>query len=164
MHLSTTFLFTSLVISTASASCIHGTTLYKRSLQKRADIKAFRYTDRLAAINWHNLSPENSLCATSKVQSPINLDSSIPFASEIPQLNFTAAQSECATLLNSGTNVEVLFEGEEKGGITVFGGETFRLVQYHIHTPSEHRVGDEYFPVEIHFVHENISLYLLGRD
>lgn len=157
MHLFTSFLLTSLVIPTTSASCIHGTTYYRRSLHKRADTKAFGYNSRLSPVNWGNLAPENAPCALSKVQSPINLDSSISFASEIPLINITIAKH--AKLFNLGVGVEVEFEGEEKGGITVFNGQTFRFVQFHFHTPGEHRIGDEYFPVEMHMVHENISNY-----
>ena len=53
--------------------------------------------------------------------------------------------------------MEVAFEGQEGGGVTILGGETYKLVQFHFHTPSEHRVEREYFPVEIHMVHENVG-------
>lgn len=39
-------------------------------------------------------------------------------------------------------------------GTTTFAGKEFALKQFHHHTPSEHRINDEYFPLEIHMVHE----------
>ena len=55
-------------------------------------------------------------------------------------------------LENLGTNVEVLMEG--KGASTTVGSDTFELKQFHLHTPSEHRINGEYFPLEMHMVHE----------
>ena len=142
-------------VSTITASCIHGTTMYKHALSKRADIGKFGYTDRLSPINWANLFPENAACATSLNQSPINLDDTIQFAKEVPKIDFPLVDN--MTLLNIGTTVEVEFDGDGGGGTTSIGNQTFRLNQFHFHTPSEHRVNGEYFPVEMHMVHENIG-------
>src|SRR5438105_2563634 len=181
MHLTTSTSFlpilgvlSNLFISSTSANCLHGTTLYQTSLQKRSKTEnstttkpPFGYEDRLSALNWANLSPQNYLCATSKTQSPINLSSNISFAQEHAQV--TVPMTVNASLINLGTNVEVAFEGQEGGGKTILGGETYKFVQFHFHTPSEHRVEREYFPVEIHMVHENVgnwslSLPLLPRN
>jgi carbonic anhydrase len=56
---------------------------------------------------------------------------------------------EAAEFENLGTTVEVICNGT-----TTFGGKDFSLQQFHFHTPSEHRVAEEYFPLEIHMVHE----------
>lgn len=53
------------------------------------------------------------------------------------------------TFENLGTTVEVVVKGK-----TVFGGRKFNLKQFHYHTPSEHRIESEYYPVEVHMVHE----------
>jgi carbonic anhydrase len=34
------------------------------------------------------------------------------------------------------------------------GDETYALVQFHFHAPSEHTVDGEHFPMEMHFVHQ----------
>lgn len=34
-----------------------------------------------------------------------------------------------------------------------FGNSTYTLAQFHVHAPSEHRIDDEYFPLQVHFVH-----------
>jgi carbonic anhydrase len=40
------------------------------------------------------------------------------------------------------------------GGTTEFGNKTFSLKQFHFHHPSEHRINEEDFPLEMHMVHE----------
>ena len=50
---------------------------------------------------------------------------------------------------NLGTTLETIVTGT-----TTFAGKAFTLQQFHMHTPSEHRINDEYFPLEIHMVHE----------
>lgn len=43
---------------------------------------------------------------------------------------------------------------EGKGSSTTVGGKVFDLKQFHFHNPSEHTIDGEYFPLEMHFVHE----------
>lgn len=133
----------------AHASCLHGTSLLKREVQSGGKVKVseFGYTGLLGPLNWAQLAPGNSACATSKVQSPINIDSSIPLAAEVPKINFPSV--EAAEFENLGSTVEVIVNGT-----TNFGGKDFSLKQFHFHTPSEHRIAEEYFPVEMHMVHE----------
>jgi len=50
---------------------------------------------------------------------------------------------------NLGTTLETIVDGT-----TTFAGKEFKLKQFHMHTPSEHRINDEYFPLEVHMVHE----------
>ena len=53
---------------------------------------------------------------------------------------------------NVGTTVEVVMEG--KGAKTTISGKEFELKQFHFHSPSEHTVDGEHFPLEMHMVHE----------
>jgi len=39
----------------------------------------------------------------------------------------------------------------------VLGGQRYSLVQFHFQLPGEHTLEEEYFPVEIHFVHESVD-------
>jgi carbonic anhydrase len=50
---------------------------------------------------------------------------------------------------NLGSTVEVI-----AGGITEFANKHYNLKQFHFHSPSEHRINEEYFPLEMHMVHE----------
>ena len=53
---------------------------------------------------------------------------------------------------NLGSTIEVL-----ANGTTSFEGTDYRLVQFHMHTPSEHHIDGEYYPLEIHMVHQGIA-------
>lgn len=142
-------LVATLFSSLASASCIHGTSLMRREAPVNGKVKVsnFGYTGLQGPLNWAQLETGNFACATSKVQSPVNIDKTIPLAAEVPVINFPAVQS--AEFENLGTTLEVIVNGT-----TTFAGKDFQLKQFHFHTPSEHRISEEYFPLEMHMVHE----------
>jgi carbonic anhydrase len=148
------FAFKSLVVlvtvaATVSASCAHGTSLHRRQATEegKVEVAKFGYSDEQGPLNWAGLDPANSACATSKVQSPIVLGDDIQKATEAPKCDFPSVQE--AEFENLGTTLETVVEGT-----TNFGGKDFKLAQFHLHTPSEHRINDEYFPLEMHMVHE----------
>jgi carbonic anhydrase len=93
------------------------------------------------------LDPANIACATASVQSPINIDRTVGLAREPPIIRINNVRE--AEFENLGTTVEVVVNGS-----TLVGGREFTLQQFHFHTPSEHRIGEEYFPAEMHMVHE----------
>jgi len=41
------------------------------------------------------------------------------------------------------------------GSHAIFGGSPYRLVQFHFHSPAEHRLDGERAPMELHLVHES---------
>ncbi|KAF1974344.1 carbonic anhydrase [Bimuria novae-zelandiae CBS 107.79] len=135
-----------LVAGTASASCLHG--VYKRA-EGAAKAPRFGYEDTMGPLNWAALAPENEACSSGKNQSPINIDSSVQFATEKPAIDIPKAPVEFENL---GTTIEVIVNGT-----TTFAGDQFALAQFHIHTPSEHRINREYFPLEVHMVHKGIA-------
>lgn len=53
---------------------------------------------------------------------------------------------------NSGHGVQVN-TSENYAGKLVVGHEDYSLIQFHFHEPSEHVIGDQSFPAELHFVH-----------
>jgi hypothetical protein len=82
-------------------------------------------------------------------------DSSVAIATEKPILDIP---EQVVEFENLGTTIEVIVNGTTK-----FGGTDFRLKQFHMHTPSEHRVNDEYYPLEVHMVHEGVSKFSPSR-
>ncbi|MEM7589216.1 MAG: carbonic anhydrase family protein [Myxococcota bacterium] len=54
---------------------------------------------------------------------------------------------------NSGHTLVAQFE--DNAGFIEVGGEQYKLLQFHFHTASEHRVQGETYPMEIHLVHQN---------
>src|SRR5207302_6693064 len=107
------------------------------------EVSKFGYIGLEGPLNWAALSPENSACATSKVQSPINIDNTVQLAAEAPKV--VIPDVDAAEFVNLGTTVEAIVNGT-----TTFGGKEFSLKQFHFHTPSEHKVAEEYFLFEVH--------------
>ncbi|VUC29372.1 unnamed protein product [Clonostachys rosea] len=132
---------------TALAVCNYGTTHFPR--EPNVPIGTFGYTGLDGPLNWYSLNKSaNMLCAEGHFQSPINLNSSIPTApgNRGLTLNITS-YSEGAELENLGTTLEV-----PANGTFTTADNTYNLAQFHFHTPSEHRIELEYYPMEAHFV------------
>ena len=81
------FFALSLLALQASANCMHGTSMSRRE-EGEVKVSNFGYSGTLGPVNWASIDPANSQCATSKVQSPIVIDSSVPFATEAPKIDF----------------------------------------------------------------------------
>jgi len=60
--------------------------------------------------------------------------------------NFTGASA----LHKNGVQVN-----SPMGNVLTAGKTTWQLLQYHFHTPSEHKIGNKYADMEIHLVHQN---------
>ncbi|USP82618.1 uncharacterized protein yc1106_09892 [Curvularia clavata] len=142
-------LFKTLILaSTASATCLHGLSIYKRA--EAVEKAKFGYGPLDGPFNWASLAPENEACKSGKNQSPINLDNTVSLASVKPQLSVPPVDE--AEFLNLGTTIEV-----KANGTTKVGDTDFQLVQFHMHTPSEHHIGGEYHPLELHMVHQGVA-------
>ncbi|EEB90016.1 hypothetical protein MPER_11835, partial [Moniliophthora perniciosa FA553] len=133
----------------ASANCSHGTSVHRRQVTEEGtvEVSKFGYSGTQGPVNWAQLDPANAQCATSKVQSPIVLDNTISKAASAPKV--VIENVEEAEFENLGTTLETIVTGT-----TTFEGKDFTLQQFHLHTPSEHRINEEYFPLEMHMVHE----------
>lgn len=96
---------------------------------------------------WGELSPEFSLCATGKNQSPINLTAMIE--GDLPELkvSYKAGGNE---VLNNGHTIQVNYA---PGSTISVEGRSFELKQFHFHSPSENTIEGKYYPMEAHFVH-----------
>lgn len=127
---------------------MHGTTLQPREVA----LPKFGYTGPTGPVNWAGLAIENLDCASGLKQSPINLTPESARAMTTPP-KIQIANVEAAEFENLGTTVEVIVNGTLEAPDVLGAGE-FQLKQFHFHTPSEHRIQEEYFPLEVHMVHE----------
>ncbi|KAK7054425.1 hypothetical protein VNI00_003623 [Paramarasmius palmivorus] len=147
-------LFILTITGAATCSCLHGTTLLPRQTTEHGHVKVsdFSYVGERGPINWASLSGSNTLCRSGTTQSPINIDDTInkvPVGgtpvSLIPTVNEAAIE-------NLGTALEVIVNGT-----TMYQNKPFSLRQLHYHTPSEHHLHEEHFPLEMHMVHQSDS-------
>ena len=101
--------------------------------------------------HWSELSDDFVACGEGKNQSPINiLNKDVVPAKMAPiPINYPG---KTTSILNNGHTLQV---NVEPGNSVQIEGETYHLLQFHFHTPSEHEIDGERFPLEIHFVHKN---------
>ncbi len=134
---------------TAAAS-LDGMTLVPR--QSFTVDTSFGYNDDRGPVNWGNLDPQkNEQCYRGREQSPININpgsssvTTVPAGSR-PRFNYPPIDS--ATFGNTGDTIKAFVSGSIE-----FDGATWNLQQFHVHVPSEHRLSQEHYPMEAHFVH-----------
>ncbi|OJJ95019.1 hypothetical protein ASPACDRAFT_1860403 [Aspergillus aculeatus ATCC 16872] len=138
-----------LVAITAYTSCFSDTFLYPRAAGDLAANNLFNYTELGGPFKWHHINKTNAACSQGKHQSPIDvLSEEIDYVTS-SSLIFDIPAADEARLSNLGSGLEVALA---QGGLTVNEDHQYQLAQFHFHTPSEHRVDQEYFPLEVHFV------------
>jgi carbonic anhydrase len=147
------------LITAVSASCLHGTSLMPRSADGTVDVNSFNYTNTGGPLNWYGLDSANSACSKGKRQSPIVIDTdNIDYASS-KSVRFHVPKADEVKFENLGSGLEVVLTN----GTLVTPGGSYKLAQFHFHTPSEHRINDEYYPMEAHFVFESDGTYMNTR-
>ena len=154
MRQGTIFFISSLLTAqVVHSTCLHGTSLFPRQAKGDAvPVSTFSYTGVTGPLGWAGLKATNAPCSTSTQQSPINLDGYIQ--KSLVTLDMSIPSVESAEFENLGTTVEVVVNGT-----TSIHNEVFSLKQFHFHTPSEHRIDQEYFPLEIHMVHQAAGVF-----
>ncbi|KFA61821.1 hypothetical protein S40285_07544 [Stachybotrys chlorohalonatus IBT 40285] len=152
-------LFITSLLSMASAMCHYGTTLAPRGTLHQRTENILAYDGVEGALNWHGLSSNNSLCASGTNQSPINLGTSIATAEGSSYNLKIDSYPDGAELENLGSTVQVGLNGS-----ATVADKDYSLVQFHVHTPSEHHVLGEFYPMEAHFVFQasDESLAVIG--
>jgi carbonic anhydrase len=98
---------------------------------------------------WEICAPSNFICKAGTRQSPIDLPAAPQ--GDLPKLSFHYQPTPLA-VENNGHTIEVKVQ---PGSYLRIGQERFDLVQFHFHTPSEHKLQGQEFPMELHFVHRN---------
>jgi len=100
---------------------------------------------------WGKLKPDFNLCAIGKRQSPINIEDGTTLQGPAEPVQFAYTPSN-GIVVNNGHTIQVDVQGEN--AITV-RGSTYRLLQFHFHTPSEEQINFKRFPMVAHLVHKN---------
>ena len=98
--------------------------------------------------NWGDLDAKYHACKDGQKQSPINIHE---YASDdLPSLAPTYKSTD-AEVINNGHTIQVNMA--DSGALNV-DGQTYDLLQFHFHTPSEHYIDGAPYPMEVHFVHQ----------
>lgn len=106
------------------------------------------YTGDTGPAAWASSNPEFAACASGTMQSPINLVDATD--AELPDLRMQYRATPLS-VSNKGHTLQVNYA---PGSRLMVGDTAYELVQFHFHTPSEHRIQGEETPMELHLVHQ----------
>jgi carbonic anhydrase len=109
---------------------------------------AWSYSGALSAEHWGELADEYRKCSVGQQQSPIDIPSSWPAMTDIT-LDYKLTP---VAVVDNGKTIE--FQVGEQNYAQI-AGRRYRLIQFHIHTPSEHWMDGRAAAMEIHFVHKD---------
>ena len=123
----------------------------KRSKPAPSEEAHWSYEGESGPQAWGNLKPDFTTCASGKRQSPINIEDGATLHGPAEPLQFSYSSSNAA-VVNNGHTIQVDVQGENT--ITV-RDSTYRLLQFHFHTPSEEQINGKRFPMVAHLVHKN---------
>ena len=122
------------------------------SCNSNHDHANWSYDGSTGPSHWSELSSDFIACVEGHRQSPIDIHAKnckeLRSASNL-ELHYVPSVFD---IVNNGHTEQVNCLTEDE---MVFENNTYRLNQFHFHTPSEHTIDGKYFPMEIHFVHLN---------
>lgn len=110
------------------------------------------YQGKTDPTHWADGVPANATCRSGLRQSPIALSeaSAQRVASKDFAIHYEAGS---VTLLNNGHTVQA--NVSDANDTVTFKGESYKLDQFHFHTPSEHTLDGKSYPMELHLVNKN---------
>ena len=98
--------------------------------------------------HWGSISEEYATCGSGQMQSPFDISSGIHAA--LAPINFQYGEVPI-TVTNNGHSLQV---NVPDGNSMEVDGKTYKLLQFHFHTPSEHAIDGKRFPMVMHMVHQ----------
>lgn len=127
------------------------------------DANSWAYEGPYGPQNWALLSDDYGLCAHGDQQSPIDLRD--PITSNIARISLKWVATDWQ-VYNTGRGMNAQ---SRTAGHMILDGVNYDLMKIELHTPSEHSIEGEHFPMEVQFVHVSeddqvaiISLMLVG--
>ena len=119
---------------------------------------AWHYEGGEGPDHWGQLSPKFAACREGTSQSPIDIASPVAGTKSLalstnlqPGVLRIAHHAHVADGINNGHTIQINYEGADT---LIIGNDTYGLVQYHFHNPSEHTVKGKHAPMEMHLVHQ----------
>lgn len=104
-------------------------------------------------LSWAQIDATFEACAAGHSQTPVDVGTTT--AAKLPVLRFHYPRVPL-TVENTGHVVEVPIPADSGATLRV-GHDTYQLVQFHFHSPSEHAVRGRYFDMEAHLVHRDAA-------
>jgi carbonic anhydrase len=114
----------------------------------KPDAVHWAYDGKTGPPTWGTLDPAWRACLTGKAQSPIDIE---PRAGSATPIVFHY-KATAATIVDNGHTLQVNLA---PGSSIEIDDVPYDLLQLHFHTPSEHTIAGEHYPLEVHLVHKD---------
>lgn len=114
-----------------------------------AEAPHWGYTGESGPTAWADLAPDYAVCGTGTEQSPIDLVDAD--SSDLTDVAFDYVAAP-VRMIDNGHTIQV---DVEPGSSIEVDGESYELLQFHLHAPSEHLVDGRPADAELHLVHAN---------
>ena len=108
------------------------------------------YEGEEGPAHWGELAEEFDMCAKGRNQSPIDLAADVH--ADLSELSMAVVVGRKLSIFNTGHAIQ---ENVRPGNYILIKEARFELKQFHFHSPSEHLVDGEAYPMETHWVHQN---------
>jgi carbonic anhydrase len=130
--------------------------------EQNHDKAHWSYQGDTGPAHWGSLSEKLALCGTGQKQSPVDITDSVK--ADLPPLQFNYSLSQMGLELNDHNlyaHQQVLEpdNSQQKTELAI-GEETYQLLQFHPHTPSEEAINGERADLVVHLVHQNAKKQL----
>jgi carbonic anhydrase len=125
------------------------------------------YQGDAGPAHWGELTPAFAVCSTGKMQSPINIAKRIVKTPPTLSLSYEPAPLRLVddglttltlgadeTVFADGHGIQLDFPEDKTKEAIMLDDRLYRLVQLHVHAPSEHQLHGQTYPMEIHLVHQ----------
>ncbi|HEO65674.1 MAG TPA: carbonic anhydrase family protein, partial [Spirochaetes bacterium] len=107
------------------------------------------YGGATGPAKWGDLNRLFTMCKKGRSQSPINITATE--RKNESQIDFHYGSSPLR-LINNGHTIQ---NNSNSQSYIIVKGKKFNLLQFHFHSPSEHRINGRRYAMELHFVHRN---------
>ena len=128
------------------AGSIIGTTVY---IVQSSNQIPWNYSGEDGPEYWGSIDDTYKLCDEGKNQSPIDITSALDTSLPDIQFNYFPGIE-----MMTNKHHSILLTDTSSSEIIV-NKQAYQLQQLHFHSPSEHTVNGQSFPMEIHFIHKN---------
>ena len=112
--------------------------------------KHWSYSGDDGPHKWGDLSADYLMCSAGRNQSPIDLTGAVE--ADLIELVMDYPNRGLVGEVNNGHTIQ---ENLKAGNFVTIRGQQYEARQFHFHSPSEHRIDGESFPLEVHVVHTN---------
>ena len=121
----------------------------KAKEEEQVEAPHWSYSGPTGADKWGTLSKEFATCGIGQRQSPIDIRKTV--RADLPPIQF-AYKPVPLSIVDNGHSIKVDTPGA--GSISV-EGESYDLVQFHFHKPSEEKVNGKAYDMVVHLVHQS---------